>query len=89
MTDLDAIRLIAHRQNVARYRRLLRTPLTYDERRFIQRRLAQEQAEIEKLEALGVRAPPRSHRQVPRAPASSMIAVQSLSGRKGGQSLSD
>jgi len=87
MTDLDSIRLIAHRQNAARYRRLLRTQLTYDERRFIQRRLAQEQAEIEKLQALGVRVPPRL--QSPRASTSTVIAAQSLLKGKRGHSLSD
>jgi hypothetical protein len=34
----------AHRQNLARYRRLLDTDLTAEERRFVERRVAEEQA---------------------------------------------
>jgi hypothetical protein len=39
----------AHRQNIARYRRLLDTDLTADERRFVERRVAEEQAALRRL----------------------------------------
>jgi hypothetical protein len=39
----------AHRQNIARYRRLLDTDLTADERRFVERRVAEEQATLRRL----------------------------------------
>jgi hypothetical protein len=39
----------AHRQNIARYRRLLDTDLTADERRFVERRVAEEQAALQRL----------------------------------------
>ena len=35
-----------HRQNLARYRRLLDTDLTAEERRFVERRVAEEQAAL-------------------------------------------
>ena len=39
----------AHRQNLARYRRLLATDLTVEERRFVERRVAEEQAALRRL----------------------------------------
>lgn len=39
----------ARRQNIARYRRLLDTDLTADERRFVERRVAEEQAALRRL----------------------------------------
>ncbi|MFY9834898.1 MAG: hypothetical protein WAK55_00235 [Xanthobacteraceae bacterium] len=39
----------AHRQNLARYRRLLDTHLTAEERRFVERRVADEQAALRRL----------------------------------------
>jgi hypothetical protein len=39
----------AHRQNLARYRRLLATHLTAEERRFVERRVAEEQAALRRL----------------------------------------
>jgi hypothetical protein len=39
----------AHRQNIARYRRLLDTKLTADERRFVERRVAEERAALQRL----------------------------------------
>jgi hypothetical protein len=39
----------AHRQNIARYRRLLDTNLTADERRFVERRVAEERAALRRL----------------------------------------
>jgi hypothetical protein len=42
MLDADLVRIRAHRNNVQRYRRLLRTRLSDLERQFIERRLAEE-----------------------------------------------
>jgi hypothetical protein len=39
----------AHRQNLARYRRLLDTHLTAEERRFVERRVSEEQAALRRL----------------------------------------
>ena len=45
----------AHRQNLARYRRLLATHLTAEERRFVERRLAAEQAAPRRRSAIAAR----------------------------------
>jgi len=39
----------AHRQNLTRYRKLLATHLTAEERRFVERRVAEEQAALRRL----------------------------------------
>ena len=49
------IRLQAHRQNIARYRSLLKTELTEIERAFIDRRIAEEETEVRRLSALARR----------------------------------
>ena len=51
MSDEAAIRILAHRQNIRRYRGLLATPLTELERAFIGRRIAEEESEIRRLAA--------------------------------------
>jgi hypothetical protein len=43
--------LRTHRNNIARYHRLLKTKLTECERQFIQRRLSEERSAMEKLAA--------------------------------------
>lgn len=43
MLDADLVRIRAHRNNIYRYQRLLRTKLSELERQFIERRLAEEQ----------------------------------------------
>jgi hypothetical protein len=53
--DEITIRLQAHRQNVARYRSLLRTELTELERAFIDRRIAEEESALRRLNALARR----------------------------------
>ena len=45
-------RIRTHRNNVERYRHLLETRLTNLERKFIQRRLSEEQSAIESLTAM-------------------------------------
>ena len=49
MIDEQLARLRTHRNNVARYRRLLKTKLTDIERQFIGRRLSEEQSALERL----------------------------------------
>ena len=49
MPDVRMIRISAHRQNIDRYRALLRTQLTALERDFIHRRIAEEEAELRRL----------------------------------------
>jgi len=53
--DEIAIRLQAHRQNIARYRALLKTQLTEIERAFIERRIGEEESEARRLNALARR----------------------------------
>jgi len=51
MLDEDLARIRAHRNNIHRYRRLLRTRLSELERQFIERRLAEEQTALDVLAA--------------------------------------
>jgi hypothetical protein len=47
--DEATVRIFAHRQNIRRYRALLRTNLTVLERSFIDQRIAEEVSEIRQL----------------------------------------
>ncbi|MBR0908092.1 hypothetical protein [Bradyrhizobium liaoningense] len=49
MLDEDLARIRAHRNNIHRYRRLLRTKLSELERQFIERRLAEERTALDAL----------------------------------------
>lgn len=49
MLDEDFARIRAHRNNIHRYRSLLKTQLSDLERQFIERRLAEETASLEAL----------------------------------------
>jgi hypothetical protein len=51
MMDEKLMRLRAHRDNMRRYRRLLKTNLTELERRFIERRLSEEKNAMEVVAA--------------------------------------
>jgi hypothetical protein len=51
MIDEKLARLRTHRNNISRYRRLLKTTLTEIERQFIERRLSEEQLALESLAA--------------------------------------
>jgi hypothetical protein len=53
--DEITIRLQAHRQNIARYRALLKTELTELERAFIDRRIDEEDSQVRRLSALARR----------------------------------
>ena len=50
MTDGKLVRLRNHRNNIARYRRLLKTKLTELERQFIETRLSEEQSDLDRLQ---------------------------------------
>ena len=49
MIDEQLARLRTHRNNIARYRRLLKTELSDLERQFVERRLSEEQSDFERL----------------------------------------
>jgi hypothetical protein len=49
MIDQQLIRLRTHRRNIQRYRNLLQTSLTDLERQFVQKRLTEEQSNLESL----------------------------------------
>ncbi|WFU76936.1 MULTISPECIES: hypothetical protein [unclassified Bradyrhizobium] len=49
MIDEDIARIRAHRNNIHRYRRLLKTRLSDLERQFIERRLSEESSALEAL----------------------------------------
>ena len=51
MTDLRTVEILSHRRNIQRYRRLLATELTEIERQYLHRRIAEEQAELERLQS--------------------------------------
>ena len=61
MLDENLARIRAHRNNIYRYRRLLKTKLSQLERDFIERRLAEERSALDALTAatfpVGFRAP--------------------------------
>jgi hypothetical protein len=49
MIDQQLARLRTHRSNIQRYRNLLQTSLTDLERQFVQKRLTEEQSNLERL----------------------------------------
>jgi len=49
MIDEKLARLRTHRNNISRYRRLLKTKLTDCERQFIERRVSEERSAMEQL----------------------------------------
>jgi 5-bromo-4-chloroindolyl phosphate hydrolysis protein len=53
MLDIASARLRTYRDNIARYRRLLETNLTELEREYIQRRLSEEQSNLERMGSVG------------------------------------
>jgi hypothetical protein len=48
MRDLRTAKIISHQNNIRRYSRLLATDLTELEREYLHRRIAEEQAELER-----------------------------------------
>jgi uncharacterized protein YPO0396 len=51
MTNLRTAKILSHRRNIQRYGRLLATELTEIERQYLHRRIAEEQAELERLQS--------------------------------------
>jgi hypothetical protein len=51
MTDLDTAKILSHRRNIQRYCRLLATELTDIERQYLHRRIAEEYAELKRLQS--------------------------------------
>jgi len=51
MPDENTVRFLVHRQNIRRYRSLLKTPLTAIEREFVEQRIGEEEAEIHRVTA--------------------------------------
>ena len=49
MSDVQNNLLFAHKANVERYRKILQTHLTAEERVFVERRLSEEQRALEQL----------------------------------------
>ena len=66
MTEEQMARMRTHRNNIYRYRHLLQTKLTELERDFIEKRLAEEQLNLERLAVSGstFAAAPRNIRGV-------------------------
>jgi hypothetical protein len=54
MIDEQMTRMRTHRNNIDRYRHLLQTKLTELERDFIEKRLAEEQSNLERLAVSGL-----------------------------------
>jgi hypothetical protein len=50
MTDFRSAKILRHRRNIQRYARLLATELTELERQYVHKRIAEEQAEMERLQ---------------------------------------
>jgi len=73
MIDEKLARLRTHRNNISRYRRLLKTQLTDCERQFIERRLSEERSAMERLAAstfpLTLHLPMRGDYETPTAEA--------------------
>ncbi|HUI98021.1 MAG TPA: hypothetical protein VLX44_19850 [Xanthobacteraceae bacterium] len=48
-SELDTAMMSAHRKNIARYQGLLESALSADERRYVERRVAEEQAALRRI----------------------------------------
>jgi uncharacterized protein YPO0396 len=51
MTDFRTAKILSHQRNIQRYARLLATELTELERQYLHKRIAEEQAALERLQA--------------------------------------
>jgi hypothetical protein len=51
MSEFDTAMMSAHRKNIARYQRLLESHLSADERRYVERRVAEERAALGQIAA--------------------------------------
>ena len=52
ISDMEATFLFAHQTNIEKYKKILATDLPDHERRFVQRRLAEEQADLQQFTRL-------------------------------------
>ena len=50
MTDFRTAKILSHQRNIKRYARLLATELTELERQYLHKRIAEEQAALERLQ---------------------------------------
>ena len=50
MIDFQTAKILGHQRNIQRYARLLATELTELERRYLHKQIAEEQAELERLQ---------------------------------------
>jgi hypothetical protein len=53
MSNQAALWIWVHRANIERYRRMMSTPLTPAERRLIEQRIAEEEAELRSAQDVG------------------------------------
>ncbi|MBR0847243.1 hypothetical protein JQ543_05745 [Bradyrhizobium diazoefficiens] len=74
MIDEDFARIRAHRNNIHRYRSLLKTQLSDLERQFIERRLSEESLA---LETLSSQTFPIAFNMPPRSPAPTSVGAAS------------
>jgi hypothetical protein len=78
MHDLRAAKILSYRRNIHRYSQLLAMELTELEREYLQKRIADEQAELKHWTLHPV--------QDPSEDASNVIAAQAVSNNQDGQS---
>src|SRR3954468_13561579 len=64
-TDYLNAKILSHRANLQRYGRLLATQLTELEREYLHKRIAEEQAEVARVELLREAAAAKSKRKMP------------------------
>ncbi len=69
----------AHRANIERYERMMKTPLTAIERNFIAQRIAEETAELDRL-LIGPVMPPSSRELALGSPADARAAAHEIAG---------
>jgi hypothetical protein len=80
MIDLRTAKILGHRRNIQRYARLLATDLTDLERQYLHKRIAEEQAELERWEIQTPRSQPEG------TEPSDVIAAQTSGDSQEGQS---
>jgi hypothetical protein len=78
MHDLRAAKILSYRRNIQRYSQLLATELTELEREYLQKQIADEQAELKRWTLRSV--------QNPSEDASNVIVAQAVSNNQDGQS---
>ena len=74
MIDFPTAKILSHRRNIQRYARLLATELTELERQYLHKRIAEEQAELERLQ------------EIQSEQAGAVVAAEAIGKRMGEQS---